>query len=496
VALASENLERFVLVNRALTEEKDARLEAEASVRKEVEGVAAAMGDAIRDADADHAGLVEAVHRRIVARLAAQDDVSSVVQEALENKRAFLEGIVRAEIATRFAGMEELKSELQSRHAECKKELGDSKDEIKAEMHLLQTKSKAHARSIRNQSVAVESVQRQAEQVRADVKGELESIVRAQTQAEEQLRAHVSAQTHDVRLQLSVLHETVQGMHGQEDVSQEHRDLEQDRRMEKLSELHSEQDKRLAQMHSDLQMLAQHQRTAATEINGKHAVLKEDVQAKLAQQRALSGEIRESLQSMLQGTDQQVHELRVQMLGLRDEAQRASPALLQETSNRLSTVEKAVSTVEKAWETRVSAVESSTLSTFRDLREEHTRMDEAHAAFAQQVRAESARLSEAGKEVGVMIEAQARGLKAVQEDMVLRLKRRKRRPCACASYLSRNCGGLRRNYSPFSAHRISSGRRWTESLQTTLGRLCRRLIPFAQLTRRSRCRPTITLRSC
>jgi len=125
---------------------------------------------------------------------------------------------------------------------------------------------------------------------------------------------------------------------------------------------------------------------------------------------------------MLQGTDQQVHELRVQMLGLRDEAQRASPALLQETSNRLSAVEKAVSTVEKAWETRVSAVESSTLSTFRDLREEHTRMDEAHAAFAQQVRAESARLSEAGKEVGVMIEAQARGLKAVQEDMVLRLK--------------------------------------------------------------------------
>ena len=71
-------------------------------MRREVESMATAIADSIRDADAQHAGLVEAVHKRVMARIAQQGDVASVVQEALESKRAFLEEVVRAEIASRL----------------------------------------------------------------------------------------------------------------------------------------------------------------------------------------------------------------------------------------------------------------------------------------------------------------------------------------------------------------------------------------------------------
>ena len=256
LVLASQNLSRFQLVNKALSEEKDARLEAEARLRIEVEKMAAAIGDAMRDADTDHAGLVEAVHKRIVARLAQQEDVSFVVQEALENKRAFLEDVVRAEIATRFAGMEEMKSQAQSRHAECKKELEDRKDEIKADLQLLHVKTKANARSIRNQSAVVESVRSQSEQLRADVVTELLSVTKAQAQAEEQSRAKMQAQAHDVRQQLSALHETMQNLQGQEDKSQERRDLDQDKEIEKLSDGLSSAHTLIAGLNAESQQLA------------------------------------------------------------------------------------------------------------------------------------------------------------------------------------------------------------------------------------------------
>ena len=193
---------------------------------------------------------------RIVERLAQQEDVSFVVQEALENKRAFLEDVVRAEIAIRFAGMEELKSQVESRHAECRKELEDSMDKIKAELQLLHVKTKANARSIRNQSAVVESVQRQSEQVRADVVSELLSVTKGLAQAEEQLRAKMQAQAHDVRQQLSALHEMMQNLQGQEDKSQERRDLDQDKKIEKLSAGLSSAHELIAGLNAERQQLA------------------------------------------------------------------------------------------------------------------------------------------------------------------------------------------------------------------------------------------------
>ena len=45
------------------------------------------IANSIRDSDAEHAGLVEAVHNRVMARIVQQGDVAGQVHEALESKR-------------------------------------------------------------------------------------------------------------------------------------------------------------------------------------------------------------------------------------------------------------------------------------------------------------------------------------------------------------------------------------------------------------------------
>ena len=56
---ANGNLGRFRLVDKALTEETEQRLAGEAKLRREVESMARAVALSIRDADAQHAALVE-----------------------------------------------------------------------------------------------------------------------------------------------------------------------------------------------------------------------------------------------------------------------------------------------------------------------------------------------------------------------------------------------------------------------------------------------------
>jgi len=138
----------------------------ETKIRRELEGVATAIADSIRDADAEHAGLVEAVHKRVMARIAEQGDVAAVVQEALENKRAFLEEVVRAEITSRFSAMEELKSDVEKRELAMQTELKGAKQDLEAQLKLVQVKVKANGRSVRNQASTVETARRVAEQVR------------------------------------------------------------------------------------------------------------------------------------------------------------------------------------------------------------------------------------------------------------------------------------------------------------------------------------------
>jgi len=47
------------------------------------------IANSIRDSDAEHAGLVEAVHSRVMARIVQQGDVAGQVHEALESKRYY-----------------------------------------------------------------------------------------------------------------------------------------------------------------------------------------------------------------------------------------------------------------------------------------------------------------------------------------------------------------------------------------------------------------------
>jgi hypothetical protein len=81
---------------------------------------------------------------------------------------------------------------------------------------------------------------------------------------------------------------------------------------------------------------AEHLGRAVTDINSQHAVLSEGVALQYTQLRTLSEKMRESLQSQLQGFDQQVHQVRVQLLSMRDAAHYSGPtALVQETNKRL-----------------------------------------------------------------------------------------------------------------------------------------------------------------
>jgi len=125
------------------------------------------------------------------------------VQEALESKRAFLEEVVRAEIASRFAGMEDMRGQMETLQAQQKQELAESKEEVGAQLKLLQVKVKGNGRAIRNQSATVEAARRIAEQVRQDLEAELLAMSKTQSQAEEQLRASFKTQMADVHLQVS-----------------------------------------------------------------------------------------------------------------------------------------------------------------------------------------------------------------------------------------------------------------------------------------------------
>ena len=125
------------------------------------------------------------------------------MQEALESKRAFLEEVVRAEIASRFAGMEDMRAQMATLQAQQKQELAESKEEVGAQLKLLQVKVKANGRAIRNQSATVEAARRIAEQVRQDLEAELLAMSKTQSQAEEQQRASFKTQMADVHLQVS-----------------------------------------------------------------------------------------------------------------------------------------------------------------------------------------------------------------------------------------------------------------------------------------------------
>ena len=127
------------------------------------------------------------------------------MQEALESKRAFLEEVVRAEIASRFAGMEDMRAQMETLQVHQKQELAESKEEVGAQLKLLQVKVKANGRAIRNQSATVETARRIAEQVRQDLEAELLAMSKTQSQAEEQLRASFKTQMADVHLQVTSL---------------------------------------------------------------------------------------------------------------------------------------------------------------------------------------------------------------------------------------------------------------------------------------------------
>ena len=363
VALASANLSRFQLVDKALSEEKEARLKSEVKMRREVESMATAIADSIRDADAQHAGLVEAVHKRVMARIAQQGDVASVVQEALESKRAFLEEVVRAEIASRLKGMEELKDEIDAREAAVRKQLKEGQEEVQAQVKLLQVKIKANGRSIRNQTAAVEAARRVAEQVRHDLESEMLSVGKTQAQAEEQLRASFKAQASEMHLELSALREMVKGMGGLGEMTQEDRDLHQDEKIEKLAAGLAAASARMDSITDEQEHKRERMHKTLTELKGAHGLLEQSMSEKVAALGIAAEALRANFQSRLESTDQHVQDMRVQMIDVMKDLDEKPDALFQDAQKRIDECNKDLQDLRQSLEKRCRGVQEETSST-------------------------------------------------------------------------------------------------------------------------------------
>ena len=356
VAAAAASLSRLQLLDRAVNEEREARVAAVGGVRREMEGMAAAIAESIRDADAEHVGLVEAVHKRVLARIAQMGDVAAVVQEALESKRAFLEEVVRAEIASRFAAMEQLSSDVAAREAAQAAALQAAKEELEAQVKLMQVKVKANGRALRSQGAAVEAVRRVVEQARVESEAELLSVSRTQAQAEEELRESVKTQMGDVHIQLGALRDMVQGLSAGADVTQEERDLGQDEKIEKMRVAIAEGAARLdsvADAHAQAHAKVEKQLGELTRTQAAH---KDETADKLGALGIAAEALRENFQARLAATDQHVQDVRVQMIDVLRDMQEGPEALFGKAQQRADELAAALEALRAGTEDRCRRV--------------------------------------------------------------------------------------------------------------------------------------------
>ena len=344
------------------------------------------------------------------------------MQEALENKRAFLEEVVRAEIASRFAAMEDLKVQLEAREEEHKKELLALKDKQDAQLKLLQVKVKSNSRATRNLSATVEAAQRAAEQVRQDVEAELLSVDKKASQAEEAMRASLKSQAADLHLQLSALREMVQGMNGLGGTTQEDRDLEQDEKIENLRSSLSQANARI----DSLSDHGEHDRgrlhKAILDFKSEYGVHKEDVEQKLASLGIAAEALRENFQSRLESTDQHVQDVRVQVIDVIKDLHEGPEALFHEAQKRIDGCHTEMDALRQMLEDRCRQVQESSSSTCQELATQLETAQSRAALMQQQLRAEQARLDQADKAVRALFETHVRENKIWKEDADARIQ--------------------------------------------------------------------------
>jgi DNA repair exonuclease SbcCD ATPase subunit len=230
-------LDRFGNVEAAMDEERRKRDEVGRRVGEEVEKLKAQMAESLQSADKDHAGLVEAVHSRMMQRLSQQEDLTSVLSEAIEGKRAFLEEVVRAEIKSRFDSVEQLRGEIASKASDLDEAFDKVREEVRAQSKLLAVKLRSATRTVKNAANESEQTRRLAEQATQDIGREMQGMTQQSLQVENELRAAFKAGLGDLQLQISAVRQLAeQGGGGAPAVSQERRDEGQDERISGVRE--------------------------------------------------------------------------------------------------------------------------------------------------------------------------------------------------------------------------------------------------------------------
>ena len=231
-------LDRFGNVEAAMDEERRKRDEMGRKVGEEVEKLKAQMAESLQSADKDHAGLVEAVHSRLMQRLSQQEDLTSVLSEAIEGKRAFLEEVVRAEIKSRFDSVEQLRGEIASKASDLDEAFDKVREEVRAQSKLLAVKLRSATRTVKNAANESEQTRRLAEQATQDIGREMQGMTQQSLQVENELRAAFKAGLGDLQLQISAVRQLAeQGGGGAPAVSQERRDEGQDERISGVREM-------------------------------------------------------------------------------------------------------------------------------------------------------------------------------------------------------------------------------------------------------------------
>lgn len=230
-------LDRFGSMEAAMDDERRKREEVERKVGEEVEKLKAQMAESLQNADSDHAGLVEAVHSRMMQRLSQQEDLTSVLSEAIEGKRAFLEKVVRAEIKSRFDSIEQLRGEIASKASDLDEAFDKVREEVRAQSKLLAVKLRSATRTVKNAANESEQTRRLAEQATQDIGREMQGMAQQSLQVENELRAAFKAGLGDLQLQVTAVRQLVeQGGGGAPAASQERRDDGQDERISSVRE--------------------------------------------------------------------------------------------------------------------------------------------------------------------------------------------------------------------------------------------------------------------
>lgn len=283
-------------LDRGLVEERAAREKAWERMQGQLNHVSSAITDAIRSADADHAGLLEALHDKLMEQLSQQDRFGAALQEALEGKRAFLEQVVRAEIQNRNSTLEDLRGEMEKRMLAAEAAAAAAKEELESQVNLVGAKVKAAERGLRQATAQTEASASNSERAREETQRELERLQKHVTELESGLTEAMRRSGEDVESQIRAVKASVEtgGVGARARTAevdrQGERDRAQDQRIgellaqlqaleKKLEGVMSEQQQANMAIHGALPNLKMKQSMLHDEVEGARADMKREHEA-------------------------------------------------------------------------------------------------------------------------------------------------------------------------------------------------------------------------